>query len=325
MSHLNLDLVSPVWSHWLSLLARRNTLIRYDLRGSGMSARENVQFSLDRFVEDFEAVTDAAGLDRFAVFGIAGGASIAIAYAICHPTRVSHLVVHGCDAKGPLAPGLPTDYREQAEMQLKAIGMGWSNDNPAFRQLFTSLLIPDGTAEHFRSFNEQIRRALPPANAKAIIETIWKLDTGYMAAKLRCPTLVFHSLNDGRIPFEYGKALAELIPNARFIPLESRNHLLLEHEPAWHHFVAEIEDFLPSGSAAHETDLTIKELTPREREVLEMVAQGLDNHEIAARLGINEKTVRNHATIIFSKLKVTSRAQAVARARDNGLGRVAQR
>ena len=318
MSNIDLDWESPVWGHWLALMARHHTLIRYDHRGCGLSDRDGVAFSFDKFLEDFEAVVEAAGLQRFDLFGFAGGATTGIAYAVRHPQRVGRFVIHGCNVQGPLVPSARPKDQQAAENQLRAIELGWPNNNPAFRQLFTSMLIPDGTAEQFRSFNEHIRLTTPPANGKKIIEIIWRNDITPMAARLRCPTLIFHSRHDGRIPFEQGRALAGLIPGARFVPLESQNHLILETEPAWQQVVRAVEDFLPAiipPAPLH------GDLTARENEVLELLAQGLDNDSIARKLGTSAKTVRNQVSIIFSKLGVNSRAQAVVLARDSGFGR----
>jgi pimeloyl-ACP methyl ester carboxylesterase/DNA-binding CsgD family transcriptional regulator len=320
LTHLDLDWESPVWRPWLSLLGRSHTLIRYDHRGCGLSDRDGVAFSLERFVEDFEAVVAAAKFDRFAVFGWAGGASTAIAYAARHPERVERMVVYGCNVVGRIARANTPELRQEAETQLSAIELGWPIENPAFRQLFTSLAIPDGTPEQFRSFNDQIRRTVPPANAAKIMRTYWTLDFGSIAPQVRCPTLVFHAREDARIPFEQGRALAALMPNATFVPLESRNHLVIESEPAWRQFAGALEDLLRPSSLGDPLP-SIDELTARERQVLELVAQGLDNTVIAVRLKISAKTIRNHVSNIFSKLGAGSRAQAVALARDAGLGR----
>ena len=182
------------------------------------------------------------------------------------------------------------------------------------------MLIPDGTAEQFRLFNEQIRLTTPPANGKKIIEAFWNADIRTEARKLRCATLVLHPRHDGRIPFEQGRELAGLIPAARFVPLESRNHLIFEVESAWKQVVEAINDFLPVSSS-RSTALIVDELTSREREVLELVARGLTNVGLSTRLKISEKTVRNHVSTILSKLGAVSRAQAVAIARDAGFGR----
>jgi DNA-binding NarL/FixJ family response regulator len=108
-------------------------------------------------------------------------------------------------------------------------------------------------------------------------------------------------------------------PAARFVPLESRNHILLENESAWQQFVEALDDFLPTSSAGL-ANLALDHLTSRERDVLEFVAQALDNSGIASRLKISEKTIRNHVSTIFSKLGVNSRAHAVAVARGAGFG-----
>jgi pimeloyl-ACP methyl ester carboxylesterase/DNA-binding CsgD family transcriptional regulator len=315
VSHLNFDLDSPVWGPWLSVLARGRALTRYDARGCGLSDRDQIEFTLGKHVEDLEAVVDAANLDRFILFGTAGGASISVLYAALHPERVSHLILHGGCARAKMSRG----DTEDALTQIKAVEVGWGNENPAFRQLFTSQLLPDGSAEVFRSFNDLIRQSTSPANAARLLRMFYEADLRDAAPKIRCPTLVLHARHDGRIPFEQGRELARLIPGARLVPLESRNHVLLNTEPAWPQLNAALEDFLPTPSRS-QSGVFLSELTTREQEVLELLARGLDNETIASQLGISTKTVRNQVSNIFSKLGVTSRAQAVARARDAGIG-----
>jgi len=319
ISHLKLDWDNPVWGPWLSMFSRGRTLITYDARGCGLSDREQVDFSLDNQVEDLEAVVDAAGVDHFALFGMAGGGSIAVTYAVRNPERVSHLVLHGVPAVSKLARG----DLEHGQTEIKAFEFGWDKENPAFRQLFTSQLLPGGTAEQFRAFNDLIRLTTSPANAARILRTFYDVDLRGIAPFVRCPTLVTHVREDGRVPFEQGRDLAGLIPGARFVPLEGRNHVLLESEPAWKQFVNELDEFLPAApnKPLGGPGLLINDLTARENDVLELIAQGLDNGTIGARLGISEKTVRNHLSIILSKLCVNSRAQAIVRARDAGFGR----
>jgi pimeloyl-ACP methyl ester carboxylesterase/DNA-binding CsgD family transcriptional regulator len=315
VSHLNFDLENSVWGPWLSALAHGRALIRYDSRGCGLSDRDQIEFTLAKHVEDLEAVVDAANLERFILFGTAGGASISILYAALHPQRVSHLVLHGGCARAKMIRG----DTEDALAQIKAVEVGWGNENPAFRQLFTSQLLPDGTAEEFRSFNDLIRESTSPANAARILRMFYEVDLRDVAPRVRCPTLVLHARHDGRIPFEQGRELARLIPGARLVPLESRNHVVLNTEPAWHQVIAALEDFLPAPNRP-QPGVFLSDLTAREHEVLELLAQGLDNDTIAAQLGISTKTVRNQVSNIFSKLGVNSRAQAVARARDAGIG-----
>jgi pimeloyl-ACP methyl ester carboxylesterase/DNA-binding CsgD family transcriptional regulator len=319
ISHLDLDRQNPVWQPWLSLFSEKRTLIRYDARGCGLSDREQVEFTIDRHVEDLEAVIEAAGVKRFGLFGMAGGGTIAVTYAVRHPERVSHLVLHGVPADAKLARG---DV-EHGQAEILAFKFGWAKENPAFRQLFTSQLLPGATTEQFDAFNELIRLTTSPANAASILRAFFEVSLRETASLVRCPTLVTHVREDGRVPFVQGRELASLIPDARFVPLESKNHVLLENEPAWQKFVDEFNEFLstlPTKASVSELQ-ALAGLTERECEVLDLVAQGFSNPSIGARLGITEKTVRNQVSMLLSKLGVSSRSQAIVRAREAGYGR----
>ena len=151
------------------------------------------------------------------------------------------------------------------------------------------------------------------------MEVTHELDVTQLASQVTCPTLVLHANRDARVPFDQGRQLAGAIPGARFVPLDSRNHVLLEDEPAWQHWLQEVRAFLPTTAAGDEA-AGFPHLTPRERDLLELIAQGRDNAQVAATLGLSEKTVRNHITSIFAKLGVENRAQAIVHARDAGFG-----
>lgn len=181
--------------------------------------------------------------------------------------------------------------------------------------------LPDASPDQIRAYDDLLRQTTSPANAIAMMRSFHRADVRNFVPRVRCPTLVLHSRGDFIIPFEWGRTVAAQIPGARLVPLDSRNNFLLDTEPAWQQLVGEITEFLALPGSSDANVLSLDELTPREREVLDIVAQGLDNYAIAARLGISEKTVRNHVSVIFSKLETTSRAQAVALARDAGLGR----
>lgn len=323
ISHLKLDWDNPVRRSWLSMLSRRHTLVRYDARGTGLSDRDPVDFSLQRQIEDLEAVADAAKCNRFALLGLWTGGAVALNYAVRHPERVTHLVLHACATRGRLArdPGLA--QIEEAEAQLKLIEVGWANENSAFRQMHTSQLMPDATGEQARAFNELMRHTTTPANAAKLLRAHWtEVDNRAVGPQIKCPTLVLHAREDARIPFEEGRSLAAIIPGARFVPLESRNHILVEGEPAWQQLVAELNDFLPAPASAPSDaqGSFIDDLTPRETQVLNLIAQGLDNATIGSRLGISERTARNHVSAVFSKLGVSTRAKAIVLARDAGFG-----
>lgn len=321
LSHVEHDVRSPVWTHWLEELSRENTYIRYDQRGCGLSDRSPPSMSFESWVDDLEAVVTANGLKRFPLFGMSQGGAIAIAYAARHPECVSHLVLFGAYAKGSLRRDITEQQREEAETLVKLIRLGWGRDNPAFRQVFTSQFIPDGTREQHQWFNDLERISASPENAAAIVETLYQLDVTAAAKSIRIPTLILHSRNDERVPFEQGRQLATLIPSARFVPLESRNHVLLKGEVAWTQFLGELRAFVSEGGVGAGA-LTHAGLTPSEHEVLALIARGLDNGAVAAALSKSEKTVRNQVSSIFAKLGVSTRAQAIVRARDAGVGGV---
>jgi DNA-binding CsgD family transcriptional regulator len=245
-----------------------------------------------------------------------------MSYAARHPDRVTHLVLYGCYTRGRLARDLTPNQIEETEAKLKLTALGWGRDSPVFRQLYTSLWIPEATAEQSRAFNDLIRTSPTPENVAQLMRTAFRLDLRDVAPQVCCPTLVLHATGDLVAPFDEGRSLAGLVPGATFVPITSRNHLLLETEPAWQQLVDALDGFLPTSppTAAAIAPLA-DDLSRREHEVLELVAQGLDNATIAGRLGISEKTVRNQVSIILSKLGVNSRAKAIVRARDAGFGR----
>jgi len=320
LSHLDHEPRCPLWGPWLKFLARRHRLIRYDGRGCGLSDREVADFSLERCVEDLEAVVDGCKLDRFVLFGTTIGGMTALTYAARHPEHVTHLIIIGSLAVGRMRRDPPA-LTEQTALELKAIELGWGDDNPAFRQFFTSLFIPDSTPEQARSLNELLRIASTPQSAIRRLQPFHHVDLRAAAAQVRCPTLVLHARHDARIPFEQGRALAAHIPGARFVALDSRNHWVVETEPAWAQFSAEIDGFLPGVPDAPGKPGVLAALTPRELQVIELVAAGLDNGTIGRRLGISAKTVRNRVSIIFDKLGVSSRPRAIVWAREAGFGR----
>ncbi len=317
LTHLEFDWDSPVWRHWIRELSRDHTFLRYDERGCGLSDWDVPELSFEAWVRDLETVVDAAGVERFPLLGISQGAAIAIAYAARHPERVSHLILHGAYARGCLKRNITPQQRKEAEMMVELAELGWGRENPAFRQFFTTQFIPGGTPEQHRWFNELEQVSTSPANAAAFLRIFHDIDVTALASQVSCPTLVLHANHDARTPFDEGRLVASLIPGARFVPLESRNHAPLEHEPAWRRWIEELRAFLPSPSGSA---VAFAVLTPRERELVELIAQGRDNAQIAARLTLSEKTVSNHITSIFAKLEVENRAQAIVMAREAGFG-----
>ena len=321
LSHLEFDWHSPVWQHWYDFLTRRNRVLRYDARGCGLSDWSATNLEFPALVMDLETVVNAAGTERFALLGISQGGAIAIDYAVRNPERVSHLILYGAYAQGWARRNEPEQQREGSAL-IEMIRIGWGQDNPAFRQLFASLFIPEATEEQSHWFAELMHRTTEPEVAARLMESLSRIDVSAQLARVRAPTLVLHARNDARVPFEQGRLLAAAIPGAQFVALEGRNHILLKSEPAWPRFCSAVAEFLGHEAAQPEPFLpkhVLSELTTRETDILRLVAGGASNLQIAGKLFISEKTVRNHLTSIFSKLGVTSRAQAIVLARDSGL------
>jgi pimeloyl-ACP methyl ester carboxylesterase/DNA-binding CsgD family transcriptional regulator len=323
LSHIEYDWHSPVWRHWYESLMQQYTLIRYDQRGCGLSDWDVKDFTFESWVQDLETVVAAVGLKKFALLGISQGGPVALAYSIRNPQKASRIILYGSYARGRLKRTPSRRQLEETQMLIKLIKLGWGRKNPAFRQVFTTLYIPDGTLEQIQWFNDLQRISTSPENAVKIVKCLDTIDVSAHARQVNAPTLILHAKGDARIPFEEGRLIASLIPGAQFIPLESRNHILMASEPAWEKFLAAVHNFMDVRNAGPSDDAGanyLSGLTKREGEVLEYVAQGLNNSQIAERLYISPKTVRNHITNIFSKLEIQSRPQAIVRAREAGLG-----
>lgn len=319
LSHLEYDWESPVWRHMLRDLSRQCTFVRYDERGCGLSDWDVEDLSFESWVRDLETVADACGAERFGLLGISQGASIAIAYAVRHPERVSHLVLHGGYARGRLVRSDTQQEREEVETMTKLAELGWGKADPSFRQFFTSQFIPGGTSEQHQWFNELERISTSPHNAARFMNEFARIDVRALLAQVQCPTLVLHSRHEVRQPFEEGRLLATTIPGAQFVPIDSGNHLLLGDEPGWGQWIREVSAFLDRQAPARGTP-AFASLTERQRELLELLAQGRDNAQIGAALSLSDKTVRNHVSRILAQLEVENRSQAIVKARDAGFG-----
>jgi len=232
-----------VWRHWIAAIAPHHTFVRYDARGCGLSDWNVADFSFDAWVHDLETVVDAIGVERFALLGISQGGAVAAAYAARHPERVSHLVLCGAYTRGWQFRGDEREIEARSAI-IKLVRLGWGRNNPAFRQLFTTRFIPDAGPEEMEWFNDLQRISASPENAARFMDEFSRIDVRPLLSDIRVPTLVLHSSHDGAVPFDEGRRLAAGIRGARFVSLPSRNHLLLEHEPAWEIFLRELGEFL---------------------------------------------------------------------------------
>lgn len=311
LTHLQYDWESPVWRHWMEFLATHFTFVRYDERGCGISDWGVADVSEENWLSDMECVADAAGINEPAILlGVSQGAVTVIRYAVEHPERVSKLILYGGYGLGWGQRGGRDDEHYNAVLEM--IRLGWGDHNPVFRQAFTSRFLPEGTHEQIDWFNELCRKTVSPKMALPLIEARGGVDIRHLLDKVRVPTLVLHARGDEVVPFAEGQRLAGEIPGARFLELDSRNHVLQADEPAWEAFKEAVLDF--AGIAKRERAPAAGPLSPREREILAVLAQGVSNKEIARTLDISEKTVRNHLSNVYRKMGVRSRAQAIVKA-----------
>jgi class 3 adenylate cyclase/pimeloyl-ACP methyl ester carboxylesterase len=242
LNHLEYDWDSPVWHHLFLRLSRDHRLIRYDPRGTGLSDWDVADLSLDAWVNDVDTVVNAAGVERFPLFGMSQGCAVSIAYTVRYPERVSHLILYGGYALG--ANKRSPEERERRKALATLMRLEWGADNPAFRQMFATKFMPDATKEQVGTFNELQRKATSTECAARYYDTTGEIDVVGLLADLQVPTLVMHARADAQVPFECGRQLAAGIPGAKFVALQSNNHLLLEQDPATERFFEEVRLFL---------------------------------------------------------------------------------
>ncbi len=244
LTHVDHDWNSPVWRHWLVELSRGHRLVRYDERGCGLSDWDIKPPTFESWVQDLETVVDAAGLEKFPLLGISQGGPVAVAYAARHPERVTRLVLYGTFVQGRSARATTDEERREQLLQAELARLGWGRDEPAFRQVFTSQFMPEGSRLLWDQFNELQRNTTSAENAARVLEVNASIDVMDEAPRVTVPTLVLHARQDRRPPFQQGRLMASLIPDSRFVALESCNHILLADEPAWPVFLREVEAFL---------------------------------------------------------------------------------
>jgi pimeloyl-ACP methyl ester carboxylesterase len=236
---------SPIWGHWVRALSRRFHYVRYDPRGCGLSDRDLTDqdlTDLDLWVDDLSRVIDAVGASRVVLLGISQGGPVALTYAARHPDRVSHLVLYGTYARGMTRRDDPVQV-DEAALQVGIARIGWGTRNASFRETFARQFVPDAQSDEISWFNDQLEVTTDSTNAPLLESAFHALDVTDVARSVRVPTLVLHATGDRAVPFEEGRLLAGLIPGARFVALNSRNHILLQRDVAFPQFIAEVETF----------------------------------------------------------------------------------
>ncbi|HEV8054380.1 MAG TPA: alpha/beta fold hydrolase [Candidatus Limnocylindrales bacterium] len=314
LSHLEYDWQSPVWRHFLDDLGGIARLVRYDERGFGLSDWNVTDFSLEAQVADLEAVVDALGTERFALLGMSGNSPVALAYAARHPDRVTRLILYGGWAgQPPPAPSSEHDVEEAAYQAM--VRAGWARPDPLFRRVFTNMFIPGATEIQMGWMDDLQRMSTSTENMLAARAERIRTDVAQLLPSITAPTLVLHARGDRAIDFKHARLLATSIPDARLVPLESRNHILLAGEPAWTVFMGEVRAFMaPEREVESSADdmPSIAALTAREREILRHASDGRGNEEIAEALTLSVRTVERHLSNAYLKLGISGRSARTA-------------
>lgn len=318
LTHLMSDWQPHAWGPWLHALSAGNRLLRFDPSGTGLSDTWTDPISLDSLVDELAAVVDAAQLSQFALLGMSQGAAVSIRYAARHPERVSHLIVLGGYVRGTLTRDPSPAARRMVDALCEVVEHGWAVENSAFRQIFSTQFFPGASREQIAGFNQLEAQSCSAARAAQMIRGFSEIDAREDLAQVQCPTLVFHTRGDARIPFEEGRYIASGIRGAGLVPLAGVNHLPLHGEPEFDRILEEMRAFLP---AVTKPQVTLPVLNARDKDLLDLVACGLDNAQIAAWLGRAEKTVRNRVSALFDTLQVENRGQAIVLAQQHGLGK----
>lgn len=243
LTHVEHERRSPIWAPLNQTLASRFRFVRFDGRGYGLSDWDVHELGIETTLRDLETVVDCQKLDRIALLGISQGAATAIAYAARYPSRVEKLVIYGGYVRGRKRRNSPTQEHE-ADLFLALMSHGWGDEHSAFMRAFSSVFLPKGTAEQISWFTELQKLTASPENAVRLRKANDEVDVSHLLPAVKAETLVLHSRHDAVVPLQEGRLIAASIRNARFVELDSDNHLILPQEPAWPKFIAEMIAFL---------------------------------------------------------------------------------
>lgn len=311
----HIDQVTPgsIQQALIDEFSASHTYVEYDTRGCGLSQRRVDDLSFESWVRDLEAVADTYGRDQpFTLLGFTCGVGVAVEYAARHPTRVRKLVLYGGFATSYYSTSHPDPaVRREGNLMMELAAVGWGSDSPAFRQVFVSRFLPDASPAQWSAFDQLQRETCSPEVAARYLQSLYGINVKQAAQQVRCPALLLHPKGDQMVPFDQGRRLASLVPGARFVPLEGRNHIPLPTEPAFARFVDETRQFL---GEAPRPDEPAPRLTPRQAEVLRRIAGGETDKQVAGALSLSPRTVEMHVAAALKALGCRTRAEAVHRA-----------
>ncbi|MBJ7331534.1 MAG: alpha/beta fold hydrolase [Solirubrobacteraceae bacterium] len=324
IGHVELDWTLPHVAAFLRGLARTHTVIRYDRLGVGLSDRDvepEAKFGSPRELAAIAAILEQVGATGpIDVFGVSAGCAAAVELAAAQPALVRRMVLFGGFVQGELLA--PADLRDA---MLATVHAHWG----AGSRVLADVWLPGADTKMREAFSTLQRMAATPEVAAANLATIYRTDLRDILPSATAPALVLHRRDDRAAPFAQGRDLAARLPNAQFIPLDGAMH------PPWlddrEAVLREMRAFLTPGAPADPELVPLPDpvapiplpggdpLSEREREVLRLVAEGMNDGEIAERLVVSPHTVHRHVANIRTKLGQSSRAAAAAHAARHGL------
>ncbi len=281
-------------------------IVRYDARGTGLSDRSAIDFSIEAQTRDLEAVVAAAGLTRFALFARMAGCPAAIAYAVAHPDSVTHLVLCDPIVRGSDLPHAPAMAGIEATPKLTP--EQWE----AFTLALAHMTIGYSSPSLARRMAREYRDAMEPESYQAYVEWRKTFDVSALLERIRLPTLVVSPRRAHYSPI--ASKVAASIRDARLFTIEADREIAGRWLPEE---TAAVEEFLgitQSKPAEHDGRARPSgmDLTRRELEVLALVVAGRSNREIAQDLTLSERTVARHIANIYEKAGVHGRAEITA-------------
>ncbi|MEL7011912.1 MAG: alpha/beta fold hydrolase [Pseudomonadota bacterium] len=248
VGHLELDWRNPGISPICTSIAQHHRLIRFDARLNGLSDWDAENCSFERFVDDLEAVFDAADIDRAPILAISQGSAVAAAFAARRPERVSAIVMIGGFPVGRAKRTSPKDV-ERAEALKQMMTAGWDDDYPSLRDLMAQILVPGASQEVRTQYAEDMRKMISPVNMGRYRDVIDHIDIRQHLSSVQVPCLVCHATGDRMQPVEQGRLFAKGLPNATFIAYESNNHGMPDNDPEWPRLERDALAFLAEHSS----------------------------------------------------------------------------
>lgn len=267
LSDLSTDPENFLWKHFFTEFSKNNKLVAFDQRGFGQSARAINDFSLESQTDDIETLVSELNLENFCLIGFSNGAVSAINYAARHPEKVRKLILFGGAASFNSNESFNPFEGKKFQNFLQAVKSNWENEN--FHDKCKSKIFHDLSYEISKNFNQIRKNSCSPEDAFQTLKTFFETDISGTAKKVKCPTLIFHSIDDEIVPFSQSGLLSALIPDSKMILLDSKNHFLLENEPAWNEFLTEAKSFLEernykSVDPFEETEIDLQATIPME-------------------------------------------------------------